>query len=142
MVSFSPGQNWGAATPQSQQFKSNWTLTCMWTGLAVGLGIGFFTIAVESYICRKTRQFQAELLVMPAAQRFGWSIAWRQLLNALPLILTQLVLAGLVWLEALSFGAILASLAPLGLGYFEYRKVYEAAKSRVRNHPTTAGGLD
>ncbi len=112
-----------------------------WISLALGLLIGLLTAGVMVVVLRRNQQFYIKTAILPVTQRFRWSIMWRSFVGILPLIVMQCLAAALVQLRVINPTVITASFIPMGLLYFEQKKIYQAAKSMLEAKAEQTDGL-
>ena len=117
-----------------------------WLPLAVGLVLGLVTVATTSFILERTHMFHAKMLILCPAERRCWSVVWRGFMySVLPYMVMSLIVAALIWTRRLNFSLLPASFIPLGLEYFERKKIFETAKmmlGEVRANQTGAPGIE
>lgn len=118
------------------------TWTNPWISLALGLLIGLLTAGVMVVVLCRNRQFCAEVAVLTRAHKYRWSIMWRSFLCTSPVIVMHFAIVGLAQIRTINQTVLWASYIPLGLLYFEQKKIHRAAKSMLEAQAGQADNLD
>ena len=130
--SFTPMIEIDSTIANSADFKQVFAIwTNPWIVLVVGLLMGFVTTGIMYFIRRWSFQFHTEALVLHPSQRFRWNVSWRSILYFSPVMIMGFVGAALGLLQIVSPSVIFVSWIPLGLLYFEQKKIYRTAKSML-----------
>ncbi len=103
-----------------------------WTAAVLGLLIGLVFVALCVIVLRKTRSHQVDSLILRAPGKSRWHTFSRRLLFGVPLIgglFTALLVAYLLRVSVICAGW--AAYIPIGLLYWEQKRIYEEAKTKL-----------